>query len=82
MISFEYMKTLTINIKVNPNSSKKEIIKIDESNFRIKVMNPPVNGRANKELIELLADYFKITKNQIEIKRGLTGNYKIVKIQL
>ena len=76
------MKTLTLNIKVNPNSSKSEIVKIDENNFRIKVMNPPVKGRANKELVELLADYFKVTKNQIEIKRGLTGSYKIVKIKL
>ena len=71
----------TINIKVNPNSSKSEIEKIDEDNYRARLKNPPIKGRANKELIELLAEYFKVEKENIEITRGLTGRYKIITIK-
>lgn len=76
------MKEIIINVKVNPNSSKNELVKIDERNYRLRVMNPPVKGRANKEVIETLAKYFNITNNQVEILRGATGNYKIIKIVL
>lgn len=74
------MKELIISLKVTPRSSKSEVIKIDESNYRIKVKNPPVEGRANREVVEVLAEYFKVPKNQVQIIRGLTGTYKTVKI--
>ena len=76
------MKELILNLKVNPRSSKSEIVKIDEKNYTIKVKNPPIEGRANREVIEVLADYFKVPKSQIEIIKGLTGSHKTVKMIL
>lgn len=76
------MREIIINVKVNPNSSKNELVKIDDQNFRLRVINPPVKGRANKEVIETLAEYFKVPNNQVEILRGATGSYKIIKIVL
>jgi len=72
---------ITININVSPNSSSSKIIKVDEDNYRAKLKNPPIKGRANKELVELLAKYFKVEKEDVEIMRGLTGRYKVVRIK-
>ncbi|MBD1807251.1 DUF167 domain-containing protein [Microcoleus sp. FACHB-SPT15] len=42
--------------------------------------SPPVDGKANKELIELLAKKFDVSKSQIRIKLGLSSRIKLVEI--
>jgi uncharacterized protein YggU (UPF0235/DUF167 family) len=39
-----------------------------------------VDGKANKELIELLAEKFNVTKSQVQIKSGLSSNIKLIEI--
>jgi uncharacterized protein (TIGR00251 family) len=40
----------------------------------------PVDGKANKELIEILAKRFDVSKSQIRIKSGLSSRNKLVEI--
>ena len=42
--------------------------------------SPPVDGKANKELIGLVADHFRCRKADVEIKSGASGRMKLVKI--
>ena len=52
------------NIKVIPNSKKDEIIKVD--NFlKVRVKAPAVDGKANKAMIGLLADFFGVSKRKV-----------------
>ena len=67
-------------IKIIPNASKDQIIKIDESNLKIKTTKPPEDGKANEAVIEILANYFKVKKNQIKIISGITSQKKIIQI--
>lgn len=72
---------IIIEVKVVPNSKKSQVEEVDKLKFKIHVMAPAVDGKANKALIEVLADYFKTKKNKISIVRGETGRTKIVKIE-
>ncbi len=69
-----------INIKISPNSSKNEIIK-DGEIFKIKITSPPVDGKANKSLIEFLSKTFKIPKTSIKILKGETSKEKTILFQ-
>lgn len=71
---------MKLSVKVIPSSSKDQIIKIDELSFKIKTTKPPEDGKANEAVIEILADYFKIKKSQINIISGHTSQKKIIDI--
>ena len=57
------------------NASKNEIIKTEEG-IKIKITAQPVDGKANKALVEFLSKYFKIPKTSIEIVKGHTSKEK------
>jgi len=70
---------MIISIRVIPNAGKNEIIK-ENSHLRIHLNAPPENGKANKLLIRMLADFFKTKKNDIRIIKGSKSREKIVEI--
>ena len=67
-----------IVVKVKANSKEIKVEKIIDNVYKIKLTTSPVNGQANKQLIEVLAQYFKVAKSQIEIKSGQTSKTKVV----
>jgi hypothetical protein len=71
----------TKSIKVLPRSSRNEVVgEMEDGTLKIKLTAPPVDGKANEALIELLADHFDIAKNKIKILKGLTSKNKIIQI--
>lgn len=70
---------MILAIKVKPNSKQQKIEK-KEDNWYIYLKSPPVDGKANKELIKLLADYFHVKKSDVKIKSGLSNSRKIIEI--
>lgn len=66
---------LKVKLKISPNSSKNEIIK-SETEVKIKLTAQPIEGKANKCLVEFLSKHLKIAKSNIEILRGETGREK------
>ena len=71
---------MRIYAKVIPRSSRNEIIKISEGEYRVKITAPPVDGEANLMLVKNLADYFDVAKNQVEIIGGKSSKTKIIEI--
>ena len=69
------MEEIKVNIKISPNAGKNEIIKTDDG-IKVKITAQPVDGKANKALIEFLSKEFKIPKTSIQIVKGLTGKEK------
>jgi uncharacterized protein (TIGR00251 family) len=43
--------------------------------------SPPVDGKANEELVALVAELFKCRKADVSIKSGASGRMKLVKIE-
>jgi len=69
-----------ISVKVTPRAKTASILEDLEGNLKVKLKAPPINGRANIELIELLSNYYQVHKNKIQITKGLTSRQKIIKI--
>lgn len=46
-----------------------------------RLKSPPVEGRANQELVALLAAHFRCPKSAVTIKSGISGRLKIVKVE-
>ena len=67
-------------VKVKPNSRKQNIEESTDGSLTIHLKSPPVDGKANKELIEVLAKKFDVLKSQIRIKSGLSSKTKLIEI--
>jgi len=70
-----------LKLRVIPNAKKNEIIEESNSFMRIKISAPPIEGKANKELIKFLAKHFDIKKSAISIKNGEKSRTKIIQIE-
>ncbi len=71
---------IRINIKVEPRSSKSGIVGPYGDALKVKLTSPPVEGKANKELVEVLAKAFGIRKKDVEIISGQASKNKTVKL--
>ncbi|MGK7877523.1 MAG: DUF167 domain-containing protein [Xenococcaceae cyanobacterium] len=71
---------MKIKVKVKPNSKQQKIEESAEGSLAVRLKSPPIDGKANQELIELLAKKFKVAKSQIYIKSGLSSKNKLVEI--
>ena len=61
---------LILRVFVLPKSSKTQIIGLYKESLKIKLKSPPVDGAANKELIDFIAKTLKIPKINLEIISG------------
>ena len=72
---------VVINFKVSPGASRTAVSDVTENTVRIRVAAPPVEGKANKEIIKFLSKLFKIPKSNIQIIGGEKSKNKIVLLQ-
>ena len=66
---------ILVNIKIVPNSSKNDIV-LENEFVKVKITAQPIEGKANKALLEFLSKKFKIPKTSIEIVKGETNKEK------
>ena len=59
---------MKIKVKVKPGARKQEIKEISQGEFEVKLKERAEDNKANKELIHLLARYFKVGIKDIKIK--------------
>ena len=71
----------TIQVKVKPKSKVTGLEPLSDGTWIAKVKSPPVDGRANDELIKLVAQYFGVRNSQVSIKSGASGRLKLVQIE-
>lgn len=72
---------LRINVKVKTNSRSNDVVMLDNNLFEVKVTIPPEKGKANKKVIELLAEFLKVPKTNISIIRGHSSKQKVFEIE-
>lgn len=65
-----------ISVKAQPRSSKSGIEGLLGDAVKVRIRCAPVDGKANRELIETLADEFGIAKSRVEFKSGETSKQK------
>lgn len=68
-------------VRVSPGSSKSSYLGwMTNGVLKFAIIAPPEDGRANKELIKLLASIFQVKSRQIKIEGGLSSKQKKIKI--
>ncbi len=71
---------MIIAVKVVPRSSKNAIEKIGEQEYRVRLTSAPTDGKANEQLVKLLAKHFDVAQSLVRIVSGKTGRNKKVEI--
>ncbi|MDO8577749.1 MAG: DUF167 domain-containing protein [Dehalococcoidales bacterium] len=69
-----------IIVRVRPGARKNEVLGFLEDVLRVKIAAPPVEGKANRELIVFLSEVLGIRKSDITIEKGETAKRKVVGI--
>lgn len=68
---------MLIEIKVITNAKKREIKK-EKDMLKVKICSPPVDGKANKELIEYLSEFYGVKRGDIKILKGEKDKKKLL----
>jgi uncharacterized protein len=68
-----------LQIRIIPNARQNKVLE-EEGHLKVYVMAPPDKGRANKALVELLADHFGVKKSSVRIIKGEKSRDKIIEI--
>jgi len=71
---------MLIKIKVFPGEKKRKVIKKAENRFEIRVKAKPQEGQANREVVQLLADYFQVSGERVKLLRGTKRRNKTFEI--
>jgi len=71
---------LLLTVYTQPGASRDEVVALEPRGLRVRVKTPPVEGAANKRLIEVLAKAFGVSKRKVELKKGHATRVKLVRI--
>ncbi len=69
----------TIQVKVKPNARVSSLTERDGA-WEARLKAPPIDGRANAELVALIAEHFRCPKGAVTIKSGASSRMKLVRI--
>lgn len=69
-----------LRVKVKPNARQQQIQTTEDGSLVVHLKSPPIDGKANAELVKLLAEKFNVPKSSIQIKSGLSAKLKLVEI--
>jgi uncharacterized protein (TIGR00251 family) len=70
-----------IQVKVKPNSRVSLFKRNEDGTWLAKIKSPPVDGKANEELIALVARHFNCRKSEVSLKSGASSRLKLIRIE-
>jgi uncharacterized protein (TIGR00251 family) len=73
-------EAVTIRLRVQPRSSRTEIIGEHAGAIKMRVAAPPVDGKANEECRRFLAKLLKVGATSIEIISGDSSRDKVIRV--
>ena len=72
----ETSEGIVLNVRAQPRSSRSGIDGLFGDAVKVRIRCAPVDGKANKELVETLADAFGLPKSSVAFKGGETSKAK------
>jgi uncharacterized protein (TIGR00251 family) len=72
---------MQIKVKVFAGCESDEIVKKKDNEFEVRVKEKAEEGRANRAVIKVLANYFKIDESMIRLIKGFKERNKIFEIK-
>ncbi len=74
-------KNICLNVKVQPRASHQGVQKIGEREYKVRVLSSPSDGKANREVISVLASHFHLPLSRVKILRGQKSRKKVVVLE-
>ena len=72
---------MKLQVQVKPNSKQQQIEAAADGSLIVRLKSLPLEGKANQELIALLAKRFKVPKSCVSIKTGWKSRQKLIQIE-
>ena len=69
---------MILKVKVLTKSSKNEVVGFEGDILKIRCTSVPEKGKANQTVIDLLSDYYHVSKSSIKILKGSKNSIKII----
>lgn len=70
-----------IELRVKPGAPVSQLTRQADGTWLAQLKSPPVDGKANAELIALVAKEFRVRRAQVRIRTGAGGRRKLVVIE-
>jgi uncharacterized protein (TIGR00251 family) len=70
-----------IRVRVKPNARSSSLVLLPDGSWVARVKAQAIDGKANKELVLLVASHFRCVKAAVSIKSGASGRIKLVRIE-
>ena len=71
----------TIQVRVKPNARASALEEQPDGTWLARIKAQPIDGKANEELVGLVAGHFGLRKAQVSIRSGASGRMKLVQIE-
>jgi len=75
------MVTTVMEIRVKPGARQSQLVQAEDGSWLAQLKAPPVEGKANQELIALVARHFRCARSAVSIKSGAASRRKLVTIE-
>jgi uncharacterized protein (TIGR00251 family) len=74
---------LGFRVRIQPSAPRSELLGWNSAGeLRISIAAPPVEGKANKKLIALLAKHLSVPKGDISIESGEKARVKVISVPM
>jgi len=75
------MVATVIRVRVKPSARSSSLVLLPDGSWLARVKAPAIDGKANKELVMLVASHFRCVKAAVSIKSGASGRIKLLRIE-
>jgi len=72
---------IVLTLHVQPGAKRTEVAGTHGAALKIRLAAPPVDGKANTELVRFLAEAFGVPLRQVTLVRGESSREKVVRIE-
>jgi len=72
---------MRLRVKVNAGAQSESVRRLDDGTVQVRTRAPANKGKANKRVVELLAEHFGVAAGDVEIVAGHTHPVKHVEVR-
>ena len=73
--------SIILTLHVQPGVKQTSIAGLHGDALKIRLAAPPIEGRANEALLRFIADFFRVTLREVELKQGVQSRHKRVEVR-
>jgi hypothetical protein len=70
-----------IVVQAQPRAKQNQVLRYADGVWHLRIAAPPVEGKANQELVKFLGEVLGISKTNLTIEKGLTAKRKVLVVK-